>query len=843
MKRIGLLFFAMLLGVCSTMAIPAHPGAARAQQPDGSYVTIRLHGDEWRNFNTTADGYTVVKDSRGYYVYATLKDGQLQATTQVAHDTAERSTQENAFLADVRKYQAPAMSEEAAAMKSTVEKTQRRNLARHRAAQYDYNNFKGLVILVQYKDKEFSRSDYLEVMTDMMNKEDYTGYKATNGSQVNCTGSVRDYFSDNSMGKFQPTFDLYGPYTIDFSQYDAKGTKNAGKLVNAAINAADADINFKDYDRDNDGYVDLIYFIFAGNGANYGGNNQDLFWPHRSVIWSNGSYVRKDGVTLWDYASSVELYGGSSTKILEGIGTICHEFSHVLGLPDFYDTDYEESGGESIDPGIWSLMAGGSYENYSRTPVGYSLYERWAVGFMDEIPEIDSDGSYTLDPLYTSNTGFRINSTVNNEYFLFENRQKSSFKWDRYLPGSGMLVHRVDKTNQYVWNNNTINANPEHNYYEVVRAGGKGRANTNYDVFPGSGRVTELHNATSPANLLTWGGKSTKWGLSNIKMNDGVVTFDVGNTFELKSLSVDATATVGLGIRRQLTAVVVPDYAEYTLTWSSDDDEIATVDQEGNVKGVSVGTCTITVTSNNGLTASCEVSVEELEPVPLDEFMAMQVDEECLLQLTDAEVLYVYQNTAYVRDAKGCIMLSNTGIDLKRNDVINGTLIAKLGKENNMFQVVAVEGSTNDSGLTITAGPEVEPRDVKLEELTEADYSDYVKVKAVQLEKSSGVWAYSGDKRARLWQKFQISGIQVPSSLKDKYYDIEVIYGTDVLNGQLIEELYLLSSPVEVDDPNATAISTLDAVRSDASKYNLSGQRVDSHYKGIMIVNGRKVVQ
>jgi len=132
---------------------------------------------------------------------------------------------------------------------------------------------------------------------------------------------------------------------------------------------------------------------------------------------------------------------------------------------------------------------------------------------------------------------------------------------------------------------------------------------------------------------------------------------------------------------------------------------------------------------------------------------------------------------------------------------------------------------------------------VKLEELTEADYSDYVKVKAVQLEKSSGVWAYSGDKRARLWQKFQISGIQVPSSLKDKYYDIEVIYGTDVLNGQLIEELYLLSSPVEVDDPNATAISTLDAVRSDASKYNLSGQRVDSHYKGIMIVNGRKVVQ
>ena len=809
MKKLTMILMTMLLGTASLWAVPAHPGKTKVQQPDGSYVTIRLHGDEWLHFNTTDDGYSIVKDSRGYYVYAEKKGGKLQPTALVAHDEAARTASEKAFLAGVGKYQAPEMSETVAAEKAREEARRAQTLAAHqvarqsgrRAAQYNYNNFKGLIILVQFNDQEFSRSDYKDILNDMVNAENYTGYGTSGNARF--TGSVRDYFSDNSFGLFQPQFDVIGPVTINYSKYYPNQTNNGNTVAKAAVTAADPLVNFQDYDRDGDGVIDMVYLIYAGVGSNIEGNNDGLIWPYASYFWGVG---KKDNVSFGRYACSTELTGSEQNNVIDGIGTICHEFSHVLGLPDFYDTDYEQSGGESNHPNEWSIMAGGSYENTGRTPVGYSLYERYSVGFCDEPEVIDAEGAYTLDPLYMEGKGFRINSPVNNEFFLFENRQKNAFKWDAYLPGSGMLVHRVDKTNSGVWNSNSINDNPNHNYYEVIRANGAHKTSygvyydTAYDVFPSRGK-TALHNNTSPANLKTWAGKSTKWGLSDIKQTNGVITFDIVNTYELAEISLPATASVGLGLTTQLTAVATPDFAEYTLSWSSDNNAVATVDQEGNVTGVSIGTANITVESNNGKTATCAVTVEALSSVSVADFKSSQEGSVLLLQLTDAEVLYVYENTAYVRDATGSVMFNNTGLNLKKNDRINGTMVAEVGLNNQMVQVVGVEGSTNDSGLTITAGAEVQPREVKLEDLTAADYSDYVVVKAVQLERNNGVWAVSGDKRVRLWNLFQISGISVPSDIEGKFYDVEAIFGTDNLNGQQIEELYRLKSLVEVPDP------------------------------------------
>ena len=807
MKRLTLLFVAMVYAVCNMMAVPAHPKAVTVQQPDGSTVTICLRGDEWCNFNTTSDGYSIVKDSRGYYVYAELKDGRLQPTEQVAHDAAGRSAEETAWLAGVQKYQAPAMTEQTAFMKQNAQKLQAQTLAKRRAARYDYNKFKGLIILVEFNDKQFSRDDYKDIVIDMVNKEDYDGYVNSSGKEV-FTGSVRDYFSDNSGGKFKPQFDIAGPYVIDYSQYDANGTNNAAALTKAAIEAADADVDFSQYDGDGNGVVDLVYFIVAGNGANYSGNDSRLFWPHRSTIYdpTTWQYIYKDDVQLRDYASSVELYGWTSqpnSVKIDGIGTICHEFSHVLGLPDFYDTDYEGSGGQSNHPGIWSVMAGGSYENTGRTPVGYSLYERYAVGFMEEPPVITKAGSYTLDPLSSSYTGYRINSAVDNEYFLLENRQKS-FKWDAYLPGNGMLVHRVDFTNPNVWSMyggsaNKVNANPSHNYYEVVRAGGDSHSGTAYDLFPGTNHVKTLNNATTPANLLSWAGKETQWGLKDIKMADGVVTFTIEDTYELLALALPPTINVGVGIIRSLELEATPSYAHYTLTWKSSDETVATVDTEGNVTGVAVGTCTITVTSDNGLEATCEVTVEALENVAVDDFKKKDADTEALLQLTDAEVLYVYNTTVYLRDAKGCIMLSNTGLDVKRNDVVNGTIYVKVSTSNDIVLAEGISGVTTTDGLTVAAGAEVQPTEILTEEaLTEDSYGDYVAVKNVQIVRENGVWAISGAKKFRLFNLFQVADISVPKNTEDKTYNVTGIFQTNVVDGLIIEELEMLKSPEEV---------------------------------------------
>ena len=844
-KRILFLWAALLLGVCTAFAVPAHPGAITVQQPDGSTLTLRLIGDEWLHFTTTADGYTVVKGSDGYYRYADVLNGQLTATSQVAHDAAGRQAAERAFLAGRQKYQAPAMTAENVKMKQMVEEQQRKTLASHRAAKYDYNNFRGLVILVQFNDKPFSREDYPEIITDMITQENYEGYTKTDGTFVSCTGSVYDYYSDNSDGKFLPQFDIVGPYTVNFSQYD--GSNQTKQIIKAVVDAADADVDFSQYDGDGDGVVDLVYFLVAGNGANYSGNDSRLWWPHRSAIYNpdTWTYIYKDGVRLWDYASSVEFYGWTSvpsTIHLDGIGTICHEFSHVLGLPDFYDADYAQNG-QSDDPSDWSIMSGGNYLNESRTPSGYSLYERYAVGFIDEPPLIESEGSYALEPLSSSLTGFRINTPVENEFFLLENRQKDAFKWDAYLPSSGMLVFRVDRTNVSIWDNNQVNCYANHNYYELLRAGGKTHLGTDYDPFPGTGNVTELHSNTSPANLKSWEGKSTKWGLQNIAMTDGVITFDVINTFNLESISLPESATLTIGLPLQLTATLVPDYVDSQLTWKSSDETIATVDQQGNLTGVTEGECTITVTADNGMEASCQLTVQEPVAVTVADFVQMEPDTQVFLQLTDAQVLYVDKKIVYLRDATGSVVLNDIGLTLKKNEVINGSMFAMTAVNNNMVEVKPISGITDVSGLTVTTGEEPQPREVQLENLTAADYADYIIIKDVTMEIGGGYWIVSGDKRVRLRNTFKIKGIKLPSDVEGKTFDVEGIFGTNLDGTELIDEIYLLKSVTETEHENPpSGILDIRQEADDASSaFDLQGRPVSPNHRGVIIRRGKKV--
>lgn len=866
MKRVSLFFMTVMLCL-GMMAIPAHRGTVRVKQPDGSYVTLRLHGDEWRHYQTTTDGYTVMKDHRGCFVYAEKDAGELKATAQVAHDLTERDDKEQVFLTGIEKNLAPAMSDHATTMCHQIQQIQRQKLASRRAkgaraSQYDYSKFKGLIVLVEYKDKSFSREDYRDIVDDMVNKEGYSGF-----DDLTLTGSVRDYFSDNSYGSFQPEFDVVGPYKVNYSQYSPGGVDNVDPIIIAAIDAADEDVNFSEYDGDGDGMVDLIYFIVAGNGANYSGNDSRLWWPHRYFVYqrSSGSYgMEKDGVTLYDYASSTELMGYTSypsTVRIDGIGTIVHEFSHVLGLPDFYDADYEENG-QSNDPGDWSVMAGGCYADNGDTPVGYSLYERYSVGFMDEPQTIDKEGSYTLKSLPTSGEGYRINSAVSDEFFLFENRQQADFVWDSYLPGSGLLVHRVEKPGSSVWENNTVNNYSDHNYYEVIRANGYNMNTPQYDVFPSQGKTT-LDNSTKPANLLSYSGKNTKYGLYDIQMSDdGVITFDIANALILKKLIVNNLVTIGVGMTIQLEAKTEPDGAECSLTWTSSDEEIATVDSQGLVTGVSAGQCVVTVMGDNGVSAECQVIVDTFDPVTVAEAKRLEQGREFVLQLTDAEVLYVNKKTAYLRDATGSVKLSNMDLGLKQNDRVSGTLFASVGLFNGMVQFEGVGSLTNASGLTITHGAKVEPREVKLEDLTEDDYGDYVVLKAVQLERNAeeykGVWAVSGDTRVRLYNMFQLRIVTLPTEVRDKYYDIYALYGTDSFNGQDINEFYMLKSPKEVDAPQPEDPETpedpdnpggTDAIRTIGSTsvnngnyYSLQGQRVDGKRKGIFIYKGRKVV-
>ena len=836
MKKLTLLLLALLINIGMAKAVPAHPRATKVLQPDGSYVTVKLHGDEWLNYNTTTDGYSIVKNADGYYVYAQLSNGKLLPTTTVAHDADQRSAEEQRYVAGIDKWQVPEMNDNLAKAKNNIQAVQAQSLAQMRAGKYDYNNFRGLLILVEFNDMQFSREDYKDIIEGMVNDEDYTGYTGTNGRKVNFTGSVRDYFRDNSDGKFLPEFDVYGPVQIDYSQYDPRGTENFWDIVNAAANAADPIVNFSDYDRDGDGTVDMIYFIFAGYGANYSGNDSRLYWPHRSSFYG---YARKDGVKLGDYASSVELYGwknNPSTVTIDGIGTICHEFSHVLGLPDFYDSDYQESGGQSNDPGAWSVMAGGSYNNSGRNPVGYSLFERYAVGFA-EPTVINGEGSYTLENITTCNTGYRINSSVRNEFFFLENRQKD--KWNSYLPGHGMLVFRVDSTNTSVWRNNDVNANPAHNYYEMVRADGPKASASASNPFPGQKNVTELNNATTPASLLTWAGKNTQWGLKNIVEKNGVITFDIEDTFILRGISLPETITVGMGMSTTLNLTCEPAYLTPKITWTSSDEDIVTVDEKGKIKGIATGTAIVTATAENGLTASCEVTVEEVAVCAnIAEFTQQDENLTCLLKLTDAQVLYVFDNDIYVRDNTGAMILHETGINAPRHYLINGTVALQTGRLNDMPIATAV-ASTEVSDLTIKKTSNAEPHETTIEDLDDSDYADYFMVKGAQLIQDNGIWAIKGDHKAQLYNTFKIKGITVPANFKDKCFDIECIYGTRVSNGEIIKTLYLLSSPTVNEELSVTEVPDIATMKT-----CVSGRKVKLNLKNAqaILVDGVDVV-
>ena len=514
MKGKLLLLFVGL--VClGAKAIPADSTPMQVTQPDGTTLTVVLHGDEFVHYNTTVDGYTIIKNGAGYYTYATVDDGRLVASDRIARDVAQRTPADRAALAKI-----PKGLTDPSKVRAGSQMLGRRNAAMHRVGAdglMDYDNFRGLIILINYTDKKFSMNDANSFYNDMVNTHDYTGYQSPRG-WVPMTGSVRDYYYDNSNHIFDPVFDVVGPVDVPYTCTYPQGTDNGDAVFASALMAADEFVDFNDYDSDGDGYVDMVFFLVAGYSANYSGNNENYLWPHMYYLWQAPPL---DGVGFWLYACSTEMAGWENYWAdVNGIGTFCHEFGHVLGLPDLYDTDYSGSGGESRDPGGWSVMAGGSGNNFGRNPVGYSLYERYALGFTT--PElIVEGGDYTMQALDESNKGYRLNTPTENEYFLIENRQAG--KWDRFLPGHGMMVARVDSTNERIWEQNEVNCNPNRMYFELLRAKYTGQ-DSGSDPFPGTGAVTTITNFTRPS-LLTWDGKFNEFIIKDIAENNRLITF------------------------------------------------------------------------------------------------------------------------------------------------------------------------------------------------------------------------------------------------------------------------------------------------------------------------------
>lgn len=542
MKKLLLsLLLAIFVGIQS-FAVPAYNKPVKILQLDGSYITIVGHGDEYRNYVTTLDGYTIVRGADRLYHYALAAGDKLVPSAVVAHDEAERTAEELQFLSSQEKNLkpqsvsrmprlAPMESEKVEGVEYTEDIPW---LAKpHKAI--NKKSYRGLVILAEFNDCKFLRgeSETKNIFTSLMNGRNVTSYYDSYYKKDHeVTGSVRDYFYDNSYGLFDPQFDVVGPVTLPYSMYSPCKHDSTLVLANAVIDLVDSQVDFTKYDADGDGVVDMFYIIYAGHSSNYGGNDERLIWPHAFTLYEQrGNYyydVKKDNIKLGRFACSAELYGWTDNNDCQiaGIGTVCHEFSHVLGYADHYDVEY----GGHEEPGKWDVMSGGGYNgDYGYCPAGYTAYERYTAGFFTPtvLTASDHESVFSIPALENKAKAYRINTKASKkEYFLLENRQP--VKWDKELPGSGMLVWRVDSTNTTIWREHQVNATSQLGM-KLIRANGwtASTSDSKADAFPGSKGVTRLSNATTPANLLSHNNAKSPVTLKSISVSGGEVSFEV----------------------------------------------------------------------------------------------------------------------------------------------------------------------------------------------------------------------------------------------------------------------------------------------------------------------------
>ena len=434
---------------------------------------------------------------------------------------------------------------------------------------------RGVVILVNFSNKSMNSGHTNATFTELCNSENCTvnsGYP-----------SAREYFKSQSNGAYTPVFDVYGPVTLSksYSYYGANDDNGDDEYATDAVieacikaNQQYSDLNFADYDSDNDGKVDFVYVLYAGYGEADGGGDNTI-WPHNWSIQElvdgdqyypdytkyRKSDTRLDGKYLDNYAMSNEL--DYNTDGLTGIGTLCHEFGHVMGLPDFYETGYGDNYKNAVTPNDWDVMDGGAYNGDGHCPPNYSPWEKYFFGWHTPINlgnegqnlTLYANGTADYQAYQITSNGTQQPVTSTNECYYIENRQKTG--WDAGLPSHGMLIWKV-KYNATAWSNNAPNNDDTSGspLYTIVSASGtKIGTHSNSDQtayvydgpknpFPGSGKVTSKTIAGKP--------------LLNIAESNKRIT---------------------LTYIEEPTVVVDP----FTITWMSNGAEFATTTSTGKV--------------------------------------------------------------------------------------------------------------------------------------------------------------------------------------------------------------------------------------------------------------------
>ncbi|MDD4051325.1 MAG: M6 family metalloprotease domain-containing protein, partial [candidate division Zixibacteria bacterium] len=354
----------------------------------------------------------------------------------------------------------------------------------------------------------------------------------------NPTGSMKEFYLQNSYGQYVlggKAFGWYQPLGVNHQSYDGyldpddAGDFNPAILVQWAVAAADLDVDFSQFDTDHDGVLNGVIIIHSGYGAEESGNTTDI-WSHMS----SSPISTNDGVTIMSYTIQPEK--SFSSRTMSAIGVFCHEWGHVMSLPDLYDTD-----GSCEGVGNWSLMGAGNYNGGSKRPAHLDAWSKYWLGWL-ELTNITANTTGIEVPAIEFNpVAYRLakGGTLGTyEYFIVENREKIGF--DDNLPGEGLLIYHIDYQAQGNWND-------WHPKVFIEQADGKfdlqyGRnRGDGSDAYPIAGAARTFNDKTIPDSRL-YSDAASQVAVWNIPDPDSVMTVDFDVFFSRPLLTLNSTS-------------------------------------------------------------------------------------------------------------------------------------------------------------------------------------------------------------------------------------------------------------------------------------------------------------
>ena len=539
LKTIYHLFFYLFTFLPLTIdAAPAWPFPFQVKQPDGTMLTILLHGDEHFHWVTTADdGVLLVSKDNAYYVADIDASGKLTATTLLAHDPIKRTTTELTAI----ERQAPRRALFIEQGTARMEQARRAQSISTAGGYFPHiGNPRVLIILAAYTDKDFTVENPKETFDDYFNGDKNIKYVA-NSKQNIC--SVAKYFETVSDGKYKPQFDVVGPVTLpkDMNYYGYGGgnpnNEKLKQLCEDACNLVKDSVDFKNYDNDGDNKAELIYILHAGYGENTGGPEETM-WAKCGTI-----NIEINGTTIMRGGCHSELLKETN---LNGIGPFIHEFSHGMGLPDIYSTTAAAQKYINQNMQSWDVMDYGIYSGNGYAPAAYTAWEQEVFGWITIKELTESDTHISATPLLANGTAYKIqNPQKTNEFIVLENIQKTSL--NSAARGHGLLAYHIDYASNTVGMSDSPNNIQNHPRVAVIPSGGLQFSTTCIDdvtytskqwvsthaatPFPGTNNVTTLTDEQELPNFCFYAGNPTTknpvgHSLFNIREENGVITFD-----------------------------------------------------------------------------------------------------------------------------------------------------------------------------------------------------------------------------------------------------------------------------------------------------------------------------